>query len=58
MYARHYSHFTGTMRAPTINDSLSEREAVEKQQATRYLVDGRDLGTKMVKFQGRDRQEK
>ena len=36
----------------------SERGAVEKQQATRYLVDGRDLGTKMVKFQGRDRQEK
>ena len=36
----------------------SERGAVEKQQATRYLVDGRDLGTKMVKFQRRDRQEK
>ena len=35
-----------------------ERGAVEKQQATRYLVDGRDLGTKMVKFQRRDRQEK
>ena len=36
----------------------SERGAVEKQQATRYLVDGRDLETKMVKFQKRDRQEK
>ena len=36
----------------------SDRRAVKKQQATGYLTDGKDLGTKMVKFQRRDKQAK
>ena len=36
----------------------SKRRAVKEQQATGYLTDGRELGTKMVKFQRRGKEEK
>ena len=55
LQSHHWNHESSNhQRQPR----TSKRRAVKEQQATGYLTDGRELGTKMVKFQRRGKEEK